>query len=118
LARWKEVKAIVAIGSRDLRVGIVTPDSLKQIPDVPDRQRARPMFIGVGQGGARRSRGQPQMTKFPFAGGQSSTNLAQRLGVPQLTEEHGDELAPAGETSSMTLCVVLARGGFKFHTRD
>jgi hypothetical protein len=58
------------------------------------------------------------MTKFPFAGSQSSTNLAQRLGVPQLTEEHGDELAPARETSSMTLCVVLAHGGFKFQTRD
>jgi hypothetical protein len=50
------------------------------------------------------------MTKFPFAGSQSSTNFAQRLRVPQLTEEHGDELTPAGETSSMTLCVVLAHG--------
>ena len=73
-------------------------------------QPPRPMLIGVGQGGARRSRGQPQMTKFPFAGSQSSTNFAQRLGVPQLTEEHGDELAPAGETSSMTLRVALAHG--------
>jgi hypothetical protein len=50
------------------------------------------------------------MTKFPFAGSQSSTNFGQRLGVPQLTEEHGDELAPAGETSSMTLRFVLAHG--------
>jgi hypothetical protein len=73
-------------------------------------QLPRPMLIGVGQGGARRSRGQPQMTKFPFAGSQTPTNFAQRLGVPQLTEEHGDELAPASETSSMTLRVVLAHG--------
>jgi hypothetical protein len=58
------------------------------------------------------------MTKFPFTGSQSPTNFAQRLGVPQLTEEHGDELAPASETSSMTLRVVLAHGRFKFQTRD
>src|SRR6266576_1649452 len=73
-------------------------------------QLPRSMLIGVGQSGARRSRGQPQMTKFPFAGSQSPTNFAPRLGVPQLTEEHGDELAPASETSSMTLRVVLAHG--------
>src|SRR5260370_19563594 len=67
-------------------------------------QLPRTMLIGVGQGGARRSRGQPQMTEFPFAGRQAPINFAQRLGVSQLTEEHGDELAPASETTSVRPC--------------
>jgi len=85
-------------------------DRLLQLP--------RPMFVGVGQRGARRSRWQTQVPKFPFARSQASADFTQGLGVPQLTEEHGDELAPASETSSMTLRVVLPHGRFKFQTRD
>jgi hypothetical protein len=76
------------------------------------------MFVGVGQRGASRSRGQTQVTKLSFAGGQASANLAQRLGMSQLTKEHGDELSPTTETSGMSLGVVPAHGRFKFKARD
>jgi hypothetical protein len=58
------------------------------------------------------------MTKLSLAGGQASANFAQRLGMPQLAKEHGDELTPTTETSGMSLGVVLAHGRFKFKARD
>src|SRR5665811_1795754 len=81
-------------------------------------QLPRPMFIGVGQSGASRSRGQTQMTKFSLTGGQAATNFAQRLGMSHLAKEHGDELTPTTEASGMPLGVVLAHGRFKLQARD
>ena len=49
------------------------------------------------------------MTKFSLRWQPILHQFAQRIGVPQLTEEHGDELAPAGETSSMTLPALCWR---------
>src|ERR1700739_648863 len=77
-----------------------------------------PMFIGVGQRGANRSHGQPQVTKLPFRGRQAPTDFAQGLGMPQLTKQQSDELAPTAETTSMPFRVVLAYCRFKFQTRD
>jgi hypothetical protein len=58
------------------------------------------------------------MTKFSFAGGQSSANFAQGLGVSQLTKQHSDELAPTTETTSMPFSLVLAYRRFKFQAWD
>jgi hypothetical protein len=58
------------------------------------------------------------MAKFAFAGGQAAAYFAQRLGIPQLAKEHGNELPPTTETSGMPLSAVLAHGRFKFQTRD
>jgi hypothetical protein len=85
-------------------------DRLLQLP--------RPMFVGVGQRGASRSRGQTQVPKFPFTRGQASADFTQGLGVPQLTKKHGNELAPATETTGMTFRFVLAYRRFKFQARD
>jgi hypothetical protein len=52
------------------------------------------------------------MAKVSFAGGRAYTDFAQRLGVPQLTKEHGDELAPATETEGAPFGLVLAHGRF------
>ena len=67
----------------------------------------------MGQGGALGRIGQPQVPQLAFAGGQPATNLAQRLGPPQVAEEHGHELAPATEPSGMTLGPMLEDRLFK-----
>ena len=66
-----------------------------------------PMFVGIGQGGALGRIGQPQVPQLAFAGGQLATNLAQRLGPPQVAEQHSHELAPATEPSGMPLGRML-----------
>src|SRR5258706_11274264 len=81
-------------------------------------QLPRPMFVGVGQRGASRSRWQTQVPKFSFTRGQASAAFTQRLGVPQLTKKHGNELTPATETAGMTFRFVLAYRRFKFQARD
>jgi hypothetical protein len=58
------------------------------------------------------------MTLFPLRSCQASANFPQRLGVPQLTKEHGHELAPTGETTRVPFGVVLAGGKFEFQTRN
>src|SRR5258708_21451523 len=81
-------------------------------------QLPRPMFVGVGQRGESRSRWQTQVPKFSFTRGQASADFTQRLGVPQLTKKHGNELTPATETAGMTFRFVLAYRRFKFQARD
>src|SRR5258707_7272188 len=76
-------------------------DRLLQLP--------RPMFVGVGQRGASRSRWQTQGPKFPFTRGQASADFTQRLGVSQLTKKHGNEFTPETETAGMTFRFVLDR---------
>jgi hypothetical protein len=58
------------------------------------------------------------MTKFPLAGGQSSTYFAQRLGMSHLAKEHGDEWPPATETSGAPFSVVLADSRFELLAGD
>jgi hypothetical protein len=38
---------------------------------------------------------------------QAVADLTQRIGAPELTEQHGDELRPAGKALSVTLSGVL-----------
>ena len=76
-------------------------------------QLPRPMFVGIGQGGALGRIGQSQVPQLAFAGGQSAADLAQRLRPPQVTEQHGHKLAPATEPAGVTLGPVLGNGLFK-----
>ena len=72
-----------------------------------------PMFVGVSQSGALGRIGQAKVPQFAFAGRQSAADFAQRLRPPQVTEQHGHELAPATEPARMTLGLVLDDGAFK-----
>jgi len=64
------------------------------------------MFVGVGQ----RERQEPLANpgaKFFLHSRQASADFTQRLGVPQLTKKHGNELTPATETAGMTFRFAL-----------
>jgi hypothetical protein len=47
------------------------------------------------------------MHQFALAAGQAVADFAQRIGVGQLTEQHGHELCPAGEAFGIALGLVL-----------
>ena len=47
------------------------------------------------------------MHQPPQAAAQAVADLAQRIGASQLTEQHGDELRPAGKAFGGTLSGVL-----------
>src|SRR2546421_512623 len=47
------------------------------------------------------------MFQLAFGGRQSLRDLTQAVGPPQLAEQHGDELAPAGEASRVPLGFVF-----------
>jgi hypothetical protein len=55
------------------------------------------MRVGIRKGGALGALGQFQILEFDFAALESFGDLAQGSRLGQLTEEHGDELLPAGE---------------------
>ena len=75
------------------------------------------VFIGVGQRGALRRVGQPQMPELAFAGSQAATNLAQGLRAAQMAEQHGHKLAPTTEPAGVALGFVLADCGLKLDSR-
>src|SRR6202011_822406 len=72
------------------------------------------MLVGIGQGRFARCPLQSQVLQFPHRCAQSATNLTQRLGPPQVAEQHGDELAPALESTGMAIRLVLFDGRFEF----
>ena len=65
------------------------------------------MFVSIGQGRAAGRSGNPHMHQSTQAAAQAVADLAQRIGASQLTEQHGDELRPAGKTFGGTLRSVL-----------
>ena len=65
------------------------------------------MFVGIGQGGAAGRSGNPHMHQSAQAAAQAVADLAQRIGAPELTEQHRDELRPAGKALGVTLRGVL-----------
>ena len=52
-----------------------------------------------------------QMPQLAFAGGQATTNFAQRLRPPKVAEQHGHE-RPTSEPASIRLGPVLGNGLF------
>ena len=69
------------------------------------------MLVGIGQGGAARRFGDTQMDQSSQAARQTVADLAQGVGASELTEQHGNELRPAGKALGITL------GGVLFHQR-
>ena len=53
------------------------------------------VLIGISQGGMAWG-GDSQVVQFALTTPQASDNLPERMGAPQLAEEHGQELTPAG----------------------
>jgi hypothetical protein len=53
------------------------------------------------------------MPQLSFARGQSATNLAQRLGPTELTEQHGYELTPTAEPAGVSFGLVLSNRSIK-----
>ena len=76
-----------------------------------------PMLVGVGQGGAGRG-GDAQVGQLAFAAGQPPADLPQGVRPAELTEQHGHELAPAGEAAGMALGPVLLDQGLKLGARE
>jgi hypothetical protein len=77
-----------------------------------------PVLIGVGQRGTRGSLRQTQMPQLAFARRQSTTNFAQRLGRPELTEQHGHKLSPTAEAAGMPFGFMLANRRVKSSSRN
>ena len=71
------------------------------------RSSCRTVFVGIGPGRAARLPENPHMHQPPQAATQAIADLAQRIGVSQLTEQHGDELRPASKALGGTLSGVL-----------
>jgi len=86
----------------------VHKDSLVELPG--------PMLIGISQSGPTGS-GDAQVFQFAFTASQPSGNLPERMGSTQLTEEHGDKLAPASEPSDMALSFCFHNGLLELDSR-
>ena len=61
--------------------------------------------------------GDSQVLQLALAASHSPGNLPERVGSPQLTEEHGHILAPACKSPSMTLSFSFFYGSLKFDSR-
>ena len=53
----------------------------------------------------------------PGGGAQAAADFARRVGLAELTEQHGHELAPAGEPAQVAVGVMLAHGLLEFPAR-
>src|SRR5450631_559421 len=58
------------------------------------------------------------MSQLAFTGGQASHNLSQRPCSSQLTEQHGNQLAPARHSLGMLLGFVFLYGLLEHSSRD
>jgi hypothetical protein len=89
-----EAKAVRA-GRRATLPEQLIEDRLKQGP--------RTMLVGVRQGRALGRTRHPEMLQFAFATRQPATDLAQRMGPPEVAKQHCHELRPTVEATSMSL---------------
>ena len=78
-------------------------------------ERPGAVFVRVGEGGAVGG-GNAQVFQFALTTSEASDNLPEGVGSAQMTEEHGDELAPAGEPSGMTFSASLFDGLLEFRS--
>jgi hypothetical protein len=74
------------------------------------------MRVGVGQGGTARDFRQAQMPQLALAGLQAVGDVAQAVDRAQLAEQHGHQLAPAGETLGVALGLMLPDRGIETGT--
>jgi len=76
--------------------------ALEQLAKDPLVEFPRAVLIGISQGGMTRG-GDSQVFQFTLTTPQPAGNLSERMGSPQLAEEHGHKLPPATKPSGMTL---------------
>src|SRR5690606_35125715 len=69
----------------------------------------RSVLVGVGQRRPLRRR-DPQMSQLALTARQPAADLAQRVRPSELTEQHGDELAPTREPARVALGVGTDHG--------
>ena len=94
-------------------LGLAPPEQLLEHGAV---ELPRPMFIGIGQRRAGRGR-DAQVPELALAAAQPAADLPQRMGAPELAEQHGDELPPAGEAAGMALGVRPLHRGLELGAR-
>ena len=58
-------------------------------------QFRRPVFVGIGEGGLVGGFADAEMNQFAQTTAQAIADLAQRIGMSKLAEQHRDELRPA-----------------------
>lgn len=76
------------------------------------------MGVGVGQGGFAGGGAHAEMNQLAQTTGQSRTDLAQRIGAPELTEQHGHKLRPARKTLGVPFGLMLFHDPVEFVTRQ
>ena len=74
------------------------------------------MLVGIGQRRAGRG-GDAQMLELTLAAAPPPADLPQRMGAPQLAEQHRDELSPAREAARMALGVRPLHQGLELRPR-
>src|SRR5262249_55107145 len=94
----------------------LTLTTLIQLLEHTFKQLPGAVLGGVGQGGTLGSFRQSQMPQLAFATGQPSTNLAQRLGLTQLTKKHRHQQAPTTENPGVSLGLMLLYQLFELQT--
>jgi hypothetical protein len=74
------------------------------------------MLIGIGEGGSTGG-GDSQMFQFALTASQASADFSEGMGSAQLTEEHGNKLAPAGESPGMSFSFRFPNGLLELDSR-
>jgi hypothetical protein len=74
------------------------------------------VFVRIGEGGAVGG-GDAQVFQLALTTSETSDDFPEGMGSAQMTEEHGDELAPAGESSGMAFGASLFDSLVKFMSR-
>ena len=110
--RFFETELVAAAGQPELPAALaeqLLEDGFEQLPG--------PLPVGTGKSGAFRRCRQAQVLELAFGGGQPAADLTQRVGLAELTKQHGHQLAPAGEPAQVAVGVMLAHGLLEFQAR-
>ena len=65
------------------------------------------MFVGIGEGGFIGGLADAEMNQLAQATAQAVANLAQRIGVGELAEQHRDQLRPAAKAFGAPFRIVF-----------
>ena len=91
--------------------------AVEQLVEHRAEQDPGPMFVRIRQRRALRRRAHAELLQLPFAAGQASANLAQRLGFAQVAKQHRDELRPTVEPACVPFCSRGDDGALKIGPR-
>src|SRR5204862_7466302 len=66
-----------------------------------------PVFVGIREGGFIGGLADAEMNQLAQTTAQAVANLAQRISVSELAEQHRDQLRPAAKTFGAPFCIVF-----------